>query len=274
LSAGRRALAVSALAWGLAFVSPLRAEGRRNDRVDELVRVLLRDGSYKVRLQAAVVLGKIHDRRAVPGLVQALGDSNFNVRGMAAEALGEIGDESARVALVRASHDGNSFVRTQAQAALRVLDAVPPAGSISSRNSVTGEKIFLAVGRMGDRTGRASSELRDRMRQFVLAQLSGTPYVSLHGPAAHARGFIVDGAIRELLLRTQRDYIEASCEVELVISTYPSHSIVMMTTGGATVQTPRLRYRAREDGSMERDALENAVRGAHQNLLQFLEAQR
>jgi len=247
---------------------------RRFDRVDELVRVLLHDPSYKVRLQAAVVLGKIHDKRAVPGLMQALGDAYYGVRGMAAQALGEIGDDSARDALEHVSHDPHDFVRAQARAALRMLEAVPPPDSIQSRNSVTGQKIFLTVGKMGDKTGRAPPELRERMRMIVLAQLQGTPYVTMQGPASKARGFIVDGAIKDIFVRTLHDYVEASCEVELVISTYPAHSIVMMTTGGASVQSPRIRYRPEQQMPMQRDALEGAVRGAHQNLLQFLEAQR
>src|SRR5262245_2386882 len=47
LSAGRKVLAVSTLAFALALLSPLRGEAHRGDRVEELVRVLLHNGSYK-----------------------------------------------------------------------------------------------------------------------------------------------------------------------------------------------------------------------------------
>ena len=238
--------------------------------------VLRQDPSYKVRLEAAIALGKLHDRRAVSALIQSVSDEreHYLVRGMAAQSLGQLGDPAAQSALERATHNTNAFIRERAVKALRDLAQLPPPDAIESRNRVTGEKIFLAVGKMGDKTGRAPAGLRDRMRDYVLNQLKSTPYVTLNGPASKAKGFIVDGAIKDLSVRQQRDYVEADCEVELVISVYPTHSIVMMTTGEAAVQTPKMHFRPQQQGSMEMDALENAVKGAHQNLVQFLQAQR
>src|SRR5207302_2123704 len=56
----------------------------RADKIDDLTRALMQDPSYKVRVQAALVLGKLNDRRAVPALMQALKDENESVRGVAA----------------------------------------------------------------------------------------------------------------------------------------------------------------------------------------------
>jgi HEAT repeat protein len=273
LYAGRRIAFGGAVGLALALMG---GRAHAYGRIEELAMVLRQDPSYKVRLEAAMALGKLHDRRAVPALIQSVSDEreHYAVRGMAAQALGLIGDPQARDTLERAARSANNFIRDRAKIALRELLQEPPPDAIESRNRATGEKIFLAVGRMGDKTGHAPAELRDRMRDYVLGQLKSTPYVTLNGPASKARGFIVDGAIKEIAVRQQRDYVEASCEVELVISVYPTHSIVMMTTGEAAVQTPRMHFRPQNQDGMERDALENAVKGAHANLVQFLQAQR
>jgi hypothetical protein len=48
----------------------------------------------------------------------------------------------------------------------------------------------------------------------------------------------------------------------------------MMTSGGATIQTPRSQFRPTQERSIQVDALENAVHGAHQNLMAFLQKQK
>src|SRR2546423_6371734 len=92
------------------------------DKIDDLTRALMQDPSYKVRVQAALVLGKLNDRRAVPALIQALHDENETVRGVAATSLGRIGDKSASNALmVASSSDASEFVRSQAKKALELV---------------------------------------------------------------------------------------------------------------------------------------------------------
>src|SRR5689334_9191208 len=71
------------------------------DKIDELTRAVIQDPSYKVRVQAALVLGKLGDRRAVPTLIQALNDDNETVRGVAATSLGRLGDRNAAGPLAR-----------------------------------------------------------------------------------------------------------------------------------------------------------------------------
>src|SRR3954468_4183970 len=75
------------------------------DKLDDLTRALMQDPSYKVRVQAALVLGKLNDKRAVPALIQALKDENESVRGVAATSLGRIGDKGSANALLQASSD-------------------------------------------------------------------------------------------------------------------------------------------------------------------------
>ena len=83
---------------------------------------MIEDGNYKVRVQAALVLGKLGDPRAVPPLIKALGDQNKTVRGIAASALGQLGDASAVEPLRDLlRHESDPFVRGQAEKALAAL---------------------------------------------------------------------------------------------------------------------------------------------------------
>src|SRR3954451_17031558 len=103
-----------ALAVALLLVVAL-GERAEADKIDDLTRALMQDPSYKVRVQAALVLGKLNDKRAVPALIQALHDENETVRGVAATSLGRLGDRSSANALmVASSSDASEFVRSQA----------------------------------------------------------------------------------------------------------------------------------------------------------------
>ena len=114
-----RALVVALLLFAAARASA--------DRIDDLTRALMQDPSYKVRVQAALVLGKLNDKRAVPALIQALHDENETVRGVAATSLGRIGDKAAANALMVAStSDASEFVRSQAKRALEIVASGGP----------------------------------------------------------------------------------------------------------------------------------------------------
>lgn len=74
--------------------------------VDALMTALQDDadrtelGGYPLRRNAARALGKLGDRRAVPGLIECLQSSDFYVREAAAQSLGMLGDPSCISALL------------------------------------------------------------------------------------------------------------------------------------------------------------------------------
>ena len=73
----------------------VRVGTARADKVDDLMRQLKGDADYKVRLSAALNLGKIGDKRAIGPLTDALDDKDKTVRGVAAAALGKMVDAVA-----------------------------------------------------------------------------------------------------------------------------------------------------------------------------------
>ena len=91
-----------------------------NPHTEQLVDALLHDAYYKVRLQAALLLGRSGTGAAFLPLLQALRvDAHVSVRAAAAAALGELGDIRAVTPLVQQSAlDPESLVREAAQQAL------------------------------------------------------------------------------------------------------------------------------------------------------------
>lgn len=63
--------------------------------VEPLIKLLLEDGEWPVRLRAAQALGKIGDSRAVEPLIKALDDEDWGTRERAAVALGKLKDKRA-----------------------------------------------------------------------------------------------------------------------------------------------------------------------------------
>jgi hypothetical protein len=251
-----------ALVAVMAATTPARA-----DRVDDLSRTLISDSSWRVRLQAVVVLGKLADRRAAPALIQALSDSNETVRGLAAQVLGDLGNEDAMSALERvARSDGSGFVREKAHASLSRLRPVPDQGHGS------GGDVHIAVGGIGSKAPNTPPELTRALRELVTAELGHTPGVALDNSGRS--GFVVDSTITSLTRHVQGPLVEISCEVSFIVGKMPSKAMVMMTSGGATVQATKASFRPQLEASLQKDALAAAVKGAHENLVTFLKSQQ
>jgi HEAT repeat protein len=110
----RRATA-AALALTLALSGAARA-----DRVAHFMG-RLESSSFKVRFQAAYILGILRDPRAIPNLIKALRDPHYAVRAASAVALGKLGGPLAAVSLVTAIADAEPWVRAEVVRALGIL---------------------------------------------------------------------------------------------------------------------------------------------------------
>jgi hypothetical protein len=265
----RTSLPVTAVFAFFAFVGSARA-----DRVDELTRALTTDPSWRVRLQAAVVLGRMHEVRATPALIRALGDSSEMVRGLAAQVLGDLDNPQAATALERLRNDPSPFVREKVTDALGKLHPTPvarPAPPTTKAPPQPG-RLHVQIGGVGNKAHRGSPELTRRLREFITRELESTPGLTVDRDGG--RGYQIDSAITEVSRRTTSDWVEISCEVSFIVGRLPSRAMVMMTSGGATVQAPKASFRPERAQALEVDALEGAVHGAHENLLAFLKTQQ
>jgi len=259
---------VLALTGVLATLGGSAAAAPRPAKIEDVEESLARDPSFKVRVEAALILGRLHQVRSVPALVGALRDPEPGVRAASAESLGEIGSPLARDALVAALRDPEPSVHHAARTALRRLgsDEGHTPGEADIRRHPAPITSF-EVKEIGDPGHRAGPALQSHMRDFLIDQLR--PFGDVD-PGDRRGTYAVDGVIKSLSLATTGRDVEVSCAVQLVVSRQPAGGVFMLTSGQATVQKPKRQFRPQLRPSMEMEALEAAVRGASEDLVSKL----
>jgi hypothetical protein len=264
------AVIVAGLAGLVTFVRLTPAQAA--PRIEEVEEALAHDRSYKVRVDAALVLGRLRQTRSVPALIGALKDPNPAVRATAARSLGVIGSPIARDAVAKSLVDPVPLVRRMARDAMQQLGGDPsltdtppaPKPGAPAIRPKPGKRLSFEVKPMGDQSRRADGALRTHMRNFVVAQLR--PYGDVE-PPEHEGMYAVDGVIKDLQTSTRGPDVEVSCTVQLVLSRQPGGGVFLLTSGEATVQRPKRQWKPQQKSGMELEALENALRSASEDLL-------
>jgi hypothetical protein len=277
-------LLIAIFVAGLVGTAGARARGAA-PRIEDVEDALGHDRSYKVRVDAALVLGRLRESRSIPALIGALKDPNPTVRASAARSLGQIGSPIARDAVAKALLDPVPLVRRMAKIAMKQLGGqettndttndtgeAPPApepGSPAIR-ARPGKKLSFEVKQMGDQSKRAGAALRSHMRDFIVAQLR--PYGDVEPPENEGM-FAVDGVIKELSTSARGGDVDVSCAVQLVVSRQPGGGVFLLTSGEATVERPKRQWKPQQKTGMELEALENALRSASEDLLNQISRQ-
>jgi hypothetical protein len=254
----------------LAAVAPAFVPGRAPaaGKVDELARVLLEDDSYKVRVQAAQLLGKLADPAAVPSLSRALADPNRTVRWMAVQSLARIGSPSALPALkglLAREQDGS--VRAQVEKALAALGA-----SAAGRKSA---KIYLTFGTFSGGARAVDPGSLEVVRSALRRELAKLATVTFEGGDAKnfassgQVGFLIDGNVSRLD-DGRGGANEINCDVKVMVARWPSKSIILWTSAGAAVQGGS---RPQDVANARRDCLEASAGQLGEDLLKFLQSQ-
>jgi hypothetical protein len=226
--------ALIAVLW-LSLASPAAVAGK----VDELARALLNDSSYKVRTQAALLLGKLGDPAGVEPLIKALGDDNKTVRGMAAQSLGKLGGDKATAALKGLlAREPDSFVRGQIEKAL-----VAPVAPKPPEPDTKDRKLYLKLGPFTGGSKAADATLLTLLRTSLRQTLEQLPQIVVaEGVEEKNMGkggrpaFLVDGNVLKLDESTAGSAHETSCEVKVMVARWPSRSVILWTSAGAAVQ--------------------------------------
>jgi HEAT repeat protein len=112
---------------------------------------LLQDANEEVRTFAAVMLGTIGNREAVPDLINALVDADLNVKHAAAESLGRIRDDRAVLPLIEAL-TGDMWLQFPAAMALGELADSRAVGPLVALLEMPGANMpaIQALGKIGD----------------------------------------------------------------------------------------------------------------------------
>jgi hypothetical protein len=264
---------LGAVLWtiGLAASAGGRVPAAPSAHVDEICHTLTDDSNYKVRVQAALVLGKIGDARAVQCLSRALADQNKAVRALSAQALGQIGDAAALEPLrALAKRDPDPFVRNQTEKALALL-AGPGGGGKRA-------KMYLNFGPFTGGLKSAAGDPVKIVHDTLEAELGKLPMVTLTptagggGKAAAGGGnaFWIDGNITRLDDVASAGSSETSCGVKVMVARWPSKSIISWTSAEATVQAGA---RPRDRENARRECLEATAGQLAEDLAKFLKAQ-
>jgi hypothetical protein len=258
----RLPLAVTATVFVVLVAARLGWAGK----VDDLSNALLGDPSFKVRVQAALLLGKLGEKGGADALIKALGDEDKSVRAMAAQSLGKLGGApavEALKALLGREHD--SFVTAQIKIALSALED----------QEVKDRKIFVTIGPFSGGVKLADSNILALLQTSLKQSLQKLPKLTFNSdtPAkgrgrAPQIGFLVDGNVSRL--QEVFGIGETSCEIKLMVARWPSKSIILWTSAGAAVQAGR---RDSDKLNARRDCIEASAGQLGDSLLEFFRSQ-
>lgn len=259
------------------------------DNLDELAETLEHSPHHKSRIAAAVSLGRLKDVRALRPLVGALDDSHRSVRAVAAAALGHLGDARALPALQQTTKDGDKIVRKRAIEAIAAirnrLDHQQPRkgkskagfGRSDEARQQAEPTMFLSLQSTNDKSrARVKDKVRkaraNRLRGWMLTELAGTPQVTLNKHKAGEHGlqrFNIDVSIIGFEEVVRGPYVEIECKLRVAISNERGKMLSFLT-GGAKVQVSKRSYRRKYLYRLQLEALENAVKGIHQDVISHL----
>ena len=158
-----------ALAMGMAAAA--RA-GR--PQIEEVEESLAHDRSFKVRVEAALVLGRLRQTRSVPVLIGALKDPFPAARAAAAQALGASAHLLRATPCCAPARIGTRWSGAWRARPRKSWAATSNPGRRRRRRAVPGfrrrpgRKLSFEVKGVGDRSQRAGPALRSHMRDFLV----------------------------------------------------------------------------------------------------------
>jgi hypothetical protein len=198
---------------------------------------------FRVRVEAAIALGRRRGPRVTAALVEALDDRHPAVRSAAANSLGRIGDRSTLAALERArSAERDERARGAMQrAASRISGSVatkpPPRPTVRGR-------YYVAVGRpSAGASGLSSAEIAqlERIMRAQVARQSGVRLAPRGESQSAARRVISSGGLAGFHLDTTVASLERTengtrAMLRVALASYPDRNLRGMVSGSATVQ--------------------------------------
>jgi hypothetical protein len=258
------ALAVVCILGGLARPAP--AQGVAEARHD-----ITSSDDFRLRVSAALILGRNHADGARPLLEQALSDAHPAVRTAAAAALGALGDPAAIPALDRAAGtELSASVKMQMRASATLLRRVPVGAWQNAR-------YVIELGDMKNRTGirgeQPSGILRNSTRTYA-TNLPGAVVTEGVDPGArqeaanrHLHVLALDGTVQRLTQGQRDTQLSIAAQVEFSLRRVPEQSLKGTLSGTATsigstsaLASPQLVV-ALQDQAID-GAVASAMRGA------------
>ncbi len=193
---------------------------------------------FRLRVSAALILGKSHADGARPLLERALSDPHPAVRTAAAAALGALGDPAAIPALERSADlESSASVKTQLRSSVLALRR-------STQGSWQNARYVLELGDMKNRSSisgeQPSGILRNSTRTYATS-LPGAVVTEGADPGArreaasrHLHVLELDGAVQRLTQGQSDTQLTFAAQVEFSLRRVPEQSLKGTLSGTAT----------------------------------------
>jgi hypothetical protein len=288
---------IAVCAANISAVSIARAD---DDTVAALNSTLTKSSSEKQRLAAVISLARIADRSTLKPLVTGLRDPSSKVRAAAAAALGRLGHKAALPALREAANDADELVRKQAMIAVvsvskangialeavAVAEPAPAVESTASNKPGFGRKpqalpsrpeLYVMINTSTDDSSQHSDDKMrkahgDIVRQAMALSLKSSPAISANNADVDKYGLVarhLDLSVVKLEVKQVAAFIEIEAQLRLAISDKDG-KMLSFVSGGAKVSVPKRTFDAKQLPDLRREALEGAVKGLFDKLLDHL----
>ena len=264
----------------LALVTSAGAVAQADDGPSAM-RELASSGDFRVRVNAALVLGRMKPEGAAVALEHGLSDAHPAVRAASAEALGALGDPAALPALgQRSAIETSTSVKEQirvAMVAVRARDGSTEAQSDAARPPPSEVRYMIALGAMHNATGVRGDDLcqvlSNAARARSLAMPGATVVDDAHVRKAAARRHIpvitLDGNLAQIVESNIGGSVQVHVRVDFTVrrdqTLKGTVSGAATTFGTAATMTPEARQRLQDDAV--EGAVQSALRGAEQGLI-------
>jgi len=229
---------------------------------------------FRVRVQAALELGKTKGRAARIALESALDDENAAVRAAAAAGLKVMRDPQAIVALEKHETDSSPAVRAQIKNSIETLRLADSPGKAEEK-----PELVVQVGKMrSSNANGAVEETVARASKIHLRELPGIAVVDEGDEPTPARRHIptvmVTGRVKQLEASRDGASMTYRASIEFVLHKMPGQTIKGVVTGSARASGA---VSSGEDGArsiadLRKSAIEAAVESAVRRAPQALRA--
>jgi len=231
-----------ALALGVVLLVAATTTARSS--VSELIQKLERGEDFRVRVAAALELGKRKQSAARRPLERALADENPAVRAAAAAALRVLGDRRALKALRERLNDPSQAVRSQIESSIAALEPDEPAEG--SQAAAARAEVLVQLGEISaphdqELPKQARAKLLKHFRRDSrknLGQLPGVQVLPDVSGAATQTGrslplVMVTGRLRSAKMTQEGDQVVYSAKVEYIMHRMPGRAIASLVSGSA-----------------------------------------
>jgi hypothetical protein len=197
----------------------------------------LRASDFRVRVQAALELGKTQDEHALPALIAALEDRDASVRAAAAAALGKLGVRRGVPALKEHLDDSSDSVRSAVKTALVAL--APPKSEASAAPETQRIRVKLGSVHNGTRVKSPAIEreilAESRKKLVEMPGVDVLPSEAQEAPRADDAPLVmITPSIQKLAASRDGDSIVYSASIEYILHAMPDEAIMGRISGSAS----------------------------------------